>query len=266
MENGLSRTKTCKKDHGQKASKLHIFIAKPGLTRNKLMINVWWDRIIHYEFFPPGKTINWDLYCQQLMRLKQTEEKKQSESICRKDVENIVRKYDSARIEEDLHLCRVKPARNDGLSQPIMQACADYLLRNLVAHFLFHDSTPYSSSPAFPSSAIPPLRLIFYSYPRGQQGTKQVLFLNDLDISGIPETKGGNTMHNDTLIGSKPGVSLDGSDIVSEVRIGTPRDYASIATGKAVAGTGEVATITGASMGTGGLGARLLVVRLLQRA
>ncbi|GBP70079.1 Mariner Mos1 transposase [Eumeta japonica] len=53
---------------GEQASQI---IAKPGLTRNKLMLCVWWDwkGIIHYEFLPPGKTIKSDLYCQQLMRL-----------------------------------------------------------------------------------------------------------------------------------------------------------------------------------------------------
>ncbi|GBP81556.1 Histone-lysine N-methyltransferase SETMAR [Eumeta japonica] len=39
-------------------------IAKPGFTRNELMLCVWWDwkGIIHYKLLPPGKTINWDLY------------------------------------------------------------------------------------------------------------------------------------------------------------------------------------------------------------
>ncbi|GBP71242.1 Mariner Mos1 transposase [Eumeta japonica] len=46
--------------------------AKPRLISNKLMLCVWWDwkGIIHYELLPPGKTINSDLYCQQLMRLR----------------------------------------------------------------------------------------------------------------------------------------------------------------------------------------------------
>ncbi|GBP75436.1 Histone-lysine N-methyltransferase SETMAR [Eumeta japonica] len=56
-------------------------IAKPGLTRDKLMPCVWWDwkGIIHYELLPPGKTIISDLYCQQLMRLKQEVEQKRPE-------------------------------------------------------------------------------------------------------------------------------------------------------------------------------------------
>ncbi|GBP23729.1 Mariner Mos1 transposase [Eumeta japonica] len=37
------------------------------------MLCIWWDwkGITHYEPLPPGKTINSDFYCQQLMRLKQ---------------------------------------------------------------------------------------------------------------------------------------------------------------------------------------------------
>ncbi|GBP14997.1 Mariner Mos1 transposase [Eumeta japonica] len=63
-------------------------VAKPGSTHNKLMARVSWDwqGNIHYEFLPPGKTINLDLYYQQLMTLKQEVEKKRPESINRKDV------------------------------------------------------------------------------------------------------------------------------------------------------------------------------------
>ncbi|GBP66137.1 Mariner Mos1 transposase [Eumeta japonica] len=53
-------------------------IAKPGLIRNKLMLCVWWDwkGIIHYELLPPDKTINSNLSCQQLVRLKQVEKER----------------------------------------------------------------------------------------------------------------------------------------------------------------------------------------------
>ncbi|KAL0880854.1 hypothetical protein ABMA27_002037 [Loxostege sticticalis] len=46
---------------------------KPGFTRNKVMLCVWWDwkGIIHYELLPPGRNIDSELYCEQLMRLKQ---------------------------------------------------------------------------------------------------------------------------------------------------------------------------------------------------
>ncbi|GBP75048.1 Mariner Mos1 transposase [Eumeta japonica] len=47
------------------------------------MLCVWWDweSIINYELLPSDKTINLNLYCQQLMRLKQEVEKKQPELI-----------------------------------------------------------------------------------------------------------------------------------------------------------------------------------------
>ncbi|GBP70968.1 hypothetical protein EVAR_48976_1 [Eumeta japonica] len=86
------------------------------------------------------------------------------------------------------------------------------------------------------------------------------------EISGISETEGENTIHIVTLIGSKLGVSLDERDIVSAVSIATPRDYAIITTGTAVAATSEAATLTGAGMGSGGLGLRFLVVCLLRSA
>ncbi|GBP42099.1 Mariner Mos1 transposase [Eumeta japonica] len=75
MKNGLPTTRTCEKDRQKQTSSTDY--SKTGLTRNKLMLCVWWDwkGIIHYELLPPGKTINSDLYCQQLMRLKQEVEK-----------------------------------------------------------------------------------------------------------------------------------------------------------------------------------------------
>ncbi|GBP86613.1 Histone-lysine N-methyltransferase SETMAR [Eumeta japonica] len=63
-------------------------IVKSGLIRNKLMLSVWWDwkGIIHYELLPPGKSINSNLYCQQLLRFKQEVENKRLALINRKGV------------------------------------------------------------------------------------------------------------------------------------------------------------------------------------
>ncbi|GBP52531.1 Mariner Mos1 transposase [Eumeta japonica] len=63
-------------------------ISKSGLTRNKLMLCMWWDwkGLIHYESLPPGETIDSDLYRYQMMRLRQEVEKKRPELIKRKDV------------------------------------------------------------------------------------------------------------------------------------------------------------------------------------
>ncbi|GBP47220.1 hypothetical protein EVAR_20223_1 [Eumeta japonica] len=50
-------------------------------------VDVWWDAkgIIRYELLPPGKDS--DLYCQQLMRLKQEVEKKRLELVQQKSVD-----------------------------------------------------------------------------------------------------------------------------------------------------------------------------------
>ncbi|GBP74408.1 Histone-lysine N-methyltransferase SETMAR [Eumeta japonica] len=50
--------------------------------------------IIHYELLAPGKTISSNLYCQQLMRLKQEVEKKRSKLINR---EGVIFHYDNVR-------------------------------------------------------------------------------------------------------------------------------------------------------------------------
>ena len=72
-------------------------MAKLGLTRNKVILCVWWDwkGIVHYEFLPPRKTIDSGFYCQQLMRLKKAVEKNQPELVNRKGV---VFHHDNARL------------------------------------------------------------------------------------------------------------------------------------------------------------------------
>ena len=44
------------------------------------MVCVWWDwkGIVHYKLLPSGKTIYSDLYCQQLMRLRKSFDKKRT--------------------------------------------------------------------------------------------------------------------------------------------------------------------------------------------
>ncbi|CAK9796605.1 Histone-lysine N-methyltransferase SETMAR [Anthophora quadrimaculata] len=63
-------------------------IAKRGLTAKKVLLCVWWDwkGIIHYELLPSGQTLNSDLYCQQLTRLKQAIDQKRPELANRKGV------------------------------------------------------------------------------------------------------------------------------------------------------------------------------------
>jgi len=62
-------------------------ITKPRLdAKKKMVLCVWGDRkrIVHYELLPLGKTIDSDLYCQQLMRFKQWIQEKWPELINRK--------------------------------------------------------------------------------------------------------------------------------------------------------------------------------------
>jgi len=61
--------------------------ANPGLTPNKMMLCVWWDwkGIVHHELLPVDQTINSQLYCGQLQRLRQAIERKRPELNNRKD-------------------------------------------------------------------------------------------------------------------------------------------------------------------------------------
>ena len=63
----------CEKDYGLSPQTM----AKPGLTQNKVMLCAWfdWNGIGHYGLLPSVKTIDSDLYCQQLMRFKKAIEK-----------------------------------------------------------------------------------------------------------------------------------------------------------------------------------------------
>ncbi|GBP80650.1 Mariner Mos1 transposase [Eumeta japonica] len=77
-EKWITYDNTVRKRSWSKGKHVPQTIAKLGLTCNKLTLYVWWDwkGIIRHELLPPGKTINPDLYCQQLMRFKQTVEQK----------------------------------------------------------------------------------------------------------------------------------------------------------------------------------------------
>jgi len=52
------------------------------------MLCLWWDwkEIVHYELLPPGQTINSNIYCQQLEKLRQAIWRKRPELINRKGI------------------------------------------------------------------------------------------------------------------------------------------------------------------------------------
>ncbi|KAL0830701.1 hypothetical protein ABMA28_002835 [Loxostege sticticalis] len=62
--------------------------SKAGQASQTMMLSVWWDwkGIIHYEVLPPSRTIDSELYCEQLIRLKQEVERKRPELINRRGV------------------------------------------------------------------------------------------------------------------------------------------------------------------------------------
>ncbi|GBP87066.1 Aldo-keto reductase AKR2E4 [Eumeta japonica] len=78
-----------------------------------------WKGIIHYELLPQGKTINSDLYCQNLMRFKQEAEKKRPEAINRKGV---VFHHDNARPNTSLTTQQIFREWDDNTESPV-----DYL-------------------------------------------------------------------------------------------------------------------------------------------
>ncbi|GFT07025.1 mariner Mos1 transposase [Trichonephila clavipes] len=63
-------------------------VAKPGLTARKVLLCIWWDwkGIIYYELLLYGQTLNSDLYCQQLDRLKLVIDQKRPELTNRRSV------------------------------------------------------------------------------------------------------------------------------------------------------------------------------------
>ncbi|KAI5634720.1 hypothetical protein NE865_12575 [Phthorimaea operculella] len=91
---------------------------------------------------------------------------------------------------------------------------------------------------------------------------EQELLLNEIEISGIPETNAENAVHIATILGSKLGVQLEERDIVSAARVGVRRDYASAA----AAGTARAPPDHRAADGEATTGPRMLVVRLQRRA
>ncbi|KAI5641083.1 hypothetical protein NE865_06739 [Phthorimaea operculella] len=91
---------------------------------------------------------------------------------------------------------------------------------------------------------------------------EQELLLNEIEISGIPESSAENPVHIAAIVSSKLGVQLEERDIVSAARVGVRRDYASAA----AAGTAHAASGQRTADGEATSGARVLVVRLQRRA
>ncbi|GFW76375.1 histone-lysine N-methyltransferase SETMAR [Trichonephila clavipes] len=60
-------------------------VPKPGLTTKKILLCIWWHwkGIIYYELLSYGQTLNSDVYCQQMDRLKLAIDQKWSKLVNR---------------------------------------------------------------------------------------------------------------------------------------------------------------------------------------
>ncbi|KAL0859687.1 hypothetical protein ABMA27_010802 [Loxostege sticticalis] len=117
-----------------KAGQAAQTVAKPGLTRNKVMLCVWWDwqGIIHYELLPPGRTIDSELYCGQLMRLKQEVERKRPELINRRGVvfhHDNARPHTSLATQQKLSEFGWEVLMHPPYSPDLAQVCQNHLSR-----------------------------------------------------------------------------------------------------------------------------------------
>jgi len=73
MTNESRMTIMYEKDRGRSKMKLRKRWQSQPLMPRKVMLCVRWDwkEIVHYELLPPSQTIDSNLYCQQLERLRQ---------------------------------------------------------------------------------------------------------------------------------------------------------------------------------------------------
>ncbi|GFS88599.1 mariner Mos1 transposase [Trichonephila clavipes] len=79
---------TVRKRSWSKGSEDAQAMAKPGLTARKVLLCIWkdWKEIIYCELLPYGQTLNSDLYCQQLNRLKLVIDQKRPELANRRGI------------------------------------------------------------------------------------------------------------------------------------------------------------------------------------
>ncbi|GFW42337.1 histone-lysine N-methyltransferase SETMAR [Trichonephila clavipes] len=71
-EKWVTYDNTVRKLSWPKCCELGQTVSKPGLTARKVLLCIWWNwkGILCYELLPNGRTLNSDLYYQQLDRLK----------------------------------------------------------------------------------------------------------------------------------------------------------------------------------------------------
>ncbi|GFU69178.1 histone-lysine N-methyltransferase SETMAR [Trichonephila clavipes] len=78
VSNNLRKDNIVRKRSWSKRGEAAQTVTKPGLMVRKVLLCIWWDwkGILYYELLPYGQTLNSDIYCQQLDRLKLAIEQK----------------------------------------------------------------------------------------------------------------------------------------------------------------------------------------------
>ncbi|GFW25722.1 putative DD34D transposase [Trichonephila clavipes] len=71
-EKGVTYDNIERKRSWSKCGEAAQTMVKPELAVRKVLLCIWWEwkEIIYYELLPYDQTLNSDLYCQQLDRLK----------------------------------------------------------------------------------------------------------------------------------------------------------------------------------------------------
>ena len=79
--------------------------SKPELHQKKVMLSIWWDYkgVVYYELLPRGRTINSEVYCQQLTKLNESLQRSRPELVNRKGV---IFHHDNARPHTSLMTCQ----------------------------------------------------------------------------------------------------------------------------------------------------------------
>ena len=76
-------------------------ISKAELHQKKITLSIWWDYkgVVYFGLLPNNRTINLDVYCQQLVKLEEAIKEKRPELANRK---GIVFHHDDARLHTSL--------------------------------------------------------------------------------------------------------------------------------------------------------------------
>ena len=88
MDRGSSTITLIEKKLWSKHDEPAQTISKAELHQKKIMLSIWWDYkgIVYFELLPNNRTINSDVYWQQLVTLEETIKEKRAELANRKGI------------------------------------------------------------------------------------------------------------------------------------------------------------------------------------